>query len=123
MRQIDTRSKLLTSEHRGAVRESPLMRARKRGTPETAPRALARAVSSDAGSMSIAHGDSDVPSVKRSELAPLSQAEERMLQSLLSEPMDYIDHPEYHLPDAAERIYGAAEIARPDVTWYRPLMD
>ena len=123
MRQIDTRSKLLTSEHRGAVRESPLMRARKRGTPETAPRALARAVSSDAGSMSIAHGDSDVPSAKRSELAPLSQAEERMLQSLLSEPMDYIDHPEYHLPDAAERIYGAAEIARPDVTWYRPLMD
>jgi RNA polymerase sigma factor (sigma-70 family) len=37
--------------------------------------------------------------------------------------MDYIDHAEYHLPGAAERIYGAAEITRPDVTWYRPLMD
>ena len=123
MRQIDTRSKLLTPEHRGAVRESPLMRARKRGTPETGPRSLARAVSAEAGSASIARGDSSVPSGKRSELAPLTQAEERLLKSLLSEPMDYIDHPEYHLPDAAERIYGAAEIARPDVTWYRPLMD
>jgi RNA polymerase primary sigma factor len=37
--------------------------------------------------------------------------------------MDYIDHPEFHLAGAAERIYGIAEIERPDVTWYRPLMD
>ena len=56
-------------------------------------------------------------------LQPLSAAEERLVRKLMSEPMDYIDHPEYHLPDAAERIYGAAEITRPDVTWYRPLMD
>ena len=56
-------------------------------------------------------------------LAPLNPSEERLLKKLLSEPMDYIDHPEYHLADAAERIYGAAEITRPDVTWYRPLMD
>jgi RNA polymerase sigma factor (sigma-70 family) len=41
----------------------------------------------------------------------------------MAEPMDYIDHPDFHLPGAAERIYGAAEITRPDVTWYRPLMD
>lgn len=56
-------------------------------------------------------------------LAPLAHLEEALLRKILSEPMDYIDHPEYHLPGAAERIYGVAEITRPDVTWYRPLMD
>ena len=56
-------------------------------------------------------------------LAPLLHSEEALLRKILSEPMDYIDHPEYHLPGAAERIYGVAEITRPDVTWYRPLMD
>jgi RNA polymerase sigma factor (sigma-70 family) len=56
-------------------------------------------------------------------LPSLNLDEEALLRTILSEPMDYIDHPEYHLPDAAERIYGAAEITRPDVTWYRPLMD
>jgi RNA polymerase primary sigma factor len=54
---------------------------------------------------------------------PLGPGEERALQTLLAEPMDYIDHPEYHLEGAEERIYGIAEIERPDVTWYRPLMD
>ncbi len=49
--------------------------------------------------------------------------EERLLKSLLSEPMDYIDLPDYHEPNAEALIYGAAEIARPDVMWYRPLMD
>ncbi|MCE2885371.1 MAG: sigma-70 family RNA polymerase sigma factor [Planctomycetaceae bacterium] len=53
----------------------------------------------------------------------LNEREERLLKELLSEPMDYIDHPEYHAPGAEERIYGVAEIERPDVTWYRPLMD
>lgn len=59
----------------------------------------------------------------RSELRPLSNSEEALLNEILSEPMDYIDHPEYHVHGAEERIYGFAEIERPDVTWYRPLMD
>lgn len=123
MRQTDTRSKLLTAETRGSVRESPLMRARKRGNPDAAMRALARSISSDGVGASVARAETSSSPTKRTELAPLTQAEERLLKNLLSEPMDYIDHPEYHLPDAAERIYGAAEITRPDVTWYRPLMD
>ncbi len=128
MRQTETRSKLLTAESRGTVRESPLMRARKRGAPDSAARALARSISSEGAELSaegksIARAETTNPAKKRTELAPLTQSEERLLKNLLSEPMDYIDHPEYHLPDAAERIYGAAEIARPDVTWYRPLMD
>ncbi|MEY4116708.1 MAG: polymerase sigma factor SigA [Planctomycetota bacterium] len=123
MRQTDTRSKLLTAESRGAVRESPLMRARKRGNPETATRTLARSGSSEGAGAPAARAETSNSISKRTELAPLSQGEERLLKTLLSEPMDYIDHPEYHLPDAADRIYGAAEITRPDVTWYRPLMD
>jgi len=123
MRQTDTRSKLLTAESRGAVRESPLMRARKRGNPETATRTLARSGSSEGAGAPAARAETLNSISKRTELAPLSQGEERLLKTLLSEPMDYIDHPEYHLPDAADRIYGAAEITRPDVTWYRPLMD
>jgi len=115
MRQTETRSKLLTPERREAARtssrESPLMRARKRGNPEGVARGTPRA-SERIGSAS-----------SQATLAPLSQAEERHLKKLLSEPMDYIDHPEYHLPDASARIYDAEEIARPDVTWYRPLMD
>ena len=58
-----------------------------------------------------------------SELRPLSSGEESRLNEILSEPMDYIDHAEYHVQGAEERIYGFAEIERPDVTWYRPLMD
>jgi len=117
MRQTETRSKLLTPEsreaNRASSRESPLMRARKRGTPEGVSRAMPRVTSAERS----------VQSVPQNTLAPLTQAEERHLKKLLSEPMDYIDHAEYHLPDAAARIYGAEEIARPDVTWYRPLMD
>ncbi|MFZ9880977.1 MAG: sigma-70 family RNA polymerase sigma factor [Phycisphaerales bacterium] len=93
--------------------DSPLMRARKRHgvavRERKAEHATARATRSVA--------------VEPKALLPLTHAEEKLLKAILSEPMDYIDHPEYHLEDAAERIYGAAEIMRPDVTWYRPLMD
>jgi RNA polymerase primary sigma factor len=54
----------------------------------------------------------------------LSAAEERLLRQILAEPMDYIDNPEFYRPDAEARIYEEAPvIERPDVTWYRPLMD
>jgi hypothetical protein len=56
-------------------------------------------------------------------LTPLTPVEERILAGIMAEPMDYIDHPDFHLASAPERIYGIAEIERPDVTWYRPLMD
>ena len=67
---------------------------------------------------------SEVANARRqAELRPLSSGEEARLNEILSEPMDYIDHAEYHVQGAEERIYGFAEIERPDVTWYRPLMD
>jgi len=93
-------------------RESPLARARKRASAMVG----ARSAPVQVPSPGIVRG-SERPGV------PLSPAEERIVRSLMSEPVDYIDHPDFHAADAEARIYGAAEITRPDVTWYRPLMD
>jgi RNA polymerase sigma factor (sigma-70 family) len=54
----------------------------------------------------------------------LTYEEERLLHRILAEPMDYIDSDEFTRPDAEKRIYEEAPvIERPDVSWYRPLMD
>jgi RNA polymerase sigma factor (sigma-70 family) len=56
--------------------------------------------------------------------AGLTSEEERLLHRILAEPMDYIDSDEFDRPDAESRIYDEAPvIERPDVSWYRPLMD
>ncbi len=117
--------------------ESPLARARKRNGLSVRPAAspTARRTRGVGASASAAGTPADAAAAKRSPAAPspgpaalpalqpLSAAEERALKGILAEPMDYIDHPDFRLPDAEERIYGIAEIERPDVTWYRPLMD
>ena len=57
-------------------------------------------------------------------LAGLTIEEERLLHQILAEPMDYIDSAEFTRPGAESRIYDEAPpIERPDVSWYRPLMD
>ena len=54
----------------------------------------------------------------------LSDSDERLLQSILTQPMDFIDSKEFYEPDAEFRIYeDAPHIQKPDVAWYRPLMD
>ncbi len=54
----------------------------------------------------------------------LTRSEEKVLDRLLREPMDYIDSDEFYKKDAEHKIYDEApEIQRPDVSWYRPLMD
>ncbi len=56
--------------------------------------------------------------------AGLTNEDERLLHQILAEPMDYIDSDEFTRPDAESRIYDEAPvIERPDVSWYRPLMD
>ncbi|RLS67590.1 MAG: sigma-70 family RNA polymerase sigma factor [Planctomycetota bacterium] len=92
-------------------RESPLQRTQKRHSIAVRTR-----TSSTRSTMSKRRDSDD-------SLRALSSVEERVLKVILSEPMDYIDHPEFHTPGAETRIYGPVEIARPDVTWYRPLMD
>jgi RNA polymerase primary sigma factor len=110
--------------------ESPLARARKRNglsvRPAVGP-AARRVRGAAAAQAGIGSSDAATAPSRQTPpspaLEPLSAAEERTLKAILSEPMDYIDHPDFQLPDAEERIYGIAEIERPDVTWYRPLMD
>ena len=54
----------------------------------------------------------------------LSAAEERLLRQIMAEPMDFIDSEAFYEPDAEKRIYqDAPPIEKPDVGWYRPLMD
>ena len=56
--------------------------------------------------------------------AGLSAADERLLAELLSTEMDYIDSEVFRQPDAEQVIFDEpADIERPDVAWYRPLMD
>jgi RNA polymerase primary sigma factor len=54
----------------------------------------------------------------------LSAAEERLLRNILANPIDYIDSEAFYKADAEAQIYDQApEIEKPDVGWYRPLMD
>ncbi|MFK7960158.1 MAG: sigma-70 family RNA polymerase sigma factor [Phycisphaerales bacterium] len=54
----------------------------------------------------------------------LSAADEERLTEILSQPMDYIDNEIFRTKDAERTIYETPDdIQRPDVAWYRPLMD
>jgi RNA polymerase primary sigma factor len=54
----------------------------------------------------------------------LSADDEALLKEILAEEMDFIDSPDFAMPDAETRIYqDLPEIQKPDVSWYRPLMD
>jgi len=54
----------------------------------------------------------------------LTADDEQLLREILAEPMDYMDNSEFGKPDAEHLIYrDLPEIARPDISWYRPLMD
>ncbi len=115
--------------------DSPLTRARRRAAPSPHLKASIKSPSelaslsrpslspSPASAVAASTVVSEARAPRRASVSALSSLEQARVQELLAEPMDYIDHAEYHLPGAAERIYGAAEITRPDVTWYRPLMD
>ena len=55
---------------------------------------------------------------------PLSRRELAMLETILAKDMDYMPSEKFLEPDAEFEIYeNAAEIQKPDVSWYRPLMD
>ena len=54
----------------------------------------------------------------------LNAEDELLLKEILAEEMDFIDSPEFGKPDAERRIYQELpEVQKPDVSWYRPLMD
>jgi RNA polymerase sigma factor (sigma-70 family) len=116
-----------------ALENSPLLRAQRKNGLAVRPRAVVNAASGAVATRAtpVRRLAKDLPegreggrSTQTAPTArPLVHAEEQLLKLILSEPVDYIDHAEYHQDGAEERIYGFAEIERPDVTWYRPLMD
>lgn len=61
----------------------------------------------------------DDPSTPR----PLSGHEERVLSTLLEKAIDFIDSESFYKKDAEVDIYGLDDVERPDVSWYRPLME
>lgn len=64
------------------------------------------------------------PSRSRSHSMGLSEPERQLVEQILEEPMDYIKSTEFDREGAQQRIYDEAPpIRRPDVSWYRPLMD
>ncbi len=65
-----------------------------------------------------------VSSGKKTGGKSLTKFEERMLQDILSQEMDFIDSTAFYEKNAEVSIYKTApEIEKPDVAWYRPLMD
>ena len=61
------------------------------------------------------------PKAKR----PSRRAEETaLLEELLSDEIDFMDHPDFHKSGAERRIFeDAPAVPKPSVTWYRPMMD
>lgn len=57
-------------------------------------------------------------------LRALNSSEEAKVKKLMSKVIDYIASPEFDKKDAESNIFqGVEEIKRPDISWYRPLMD
>ncbi len=54
----------------------------------------------------------------------LSREDQRILDHLLEHAQDYIDSEEFYREGAEARIYEEApDVAKPDTTWYHPVMD
>lgn len=54
----------------------------------------------------------------------LSEGEQLLVQQILSDEMDFIDSEAFYETDSEHTIYDdAPDVEKPDVSWYRPLMD
>jgi len=54
----------------------------------------------------------------------LSHEDERLLNQILAKEQDFIDSEVFYEEDAEQNIYDdAPDIAKPDTTWYHPVMD
>jgi RNA polymerase sigma factor (sigma-70 family) len=60
---------------------------------------------------------------KAGDLRPLSRREERKLTAVLAKTIDYIDSEVFRQAGAERNVYGLDDVERPDVSWYRPLME
>jgi RNA polymerase primary sigma factor len=54
----------------------------------------------------------------------LSADDERLLNQIMASEQDFIDSPAFYEDDADKKIYQeAADVPKPDTTWYHPVMD
>lgn len=54
----------------------------------------------------------------------LSADDEKLLNQILASEQDFIDSPAFYEKDAERKIYDEApDIAKPDTSWYHPVMD
>ena len=54
---------------------------------------------------------------------PLTRSQEKILGAVLAKEIDFIDSDAFYTEGAERQIYGLDEVERPDVSWYRPLME
>ncbi|MCC5829344.1 MAG: sigma-70 family RNA polymerase sigma factor [Phycisphaeraceae bacterium] len=52
----------------------------------------------------------------------LSPARRRLFDKLLAGPIDFMDDPEFHKPDARRRFGGDAPVDRPSTAWYHQIL-
>lgn len=95
-------------------RNSPLDRVKSRART---------AVGSTTGRSSNGLGARSSRTSRGKEIRPLSRREERTLTEVLAKVIDYIDSEVFREANAEGHIYGLDEVERPDVSWYRPLME
>ena len=96
-------------------RNSPLDRARSRARASVSPRPSARSKPGDGTRAGRRNTER--------ELRKLSRREEHFLSRLLEKEIDFTDANVFHEEDAETTIFGLDEVDRPDVSWYRPLME
>jgi RNA polymerase primary sigma factor len=75
----------------------------------------------DGASASAGAAAAGVKSKVRKRLSP---DDERLLAQIMAQEQDYIDSPAFYEDDAAKKIYEEApDVAKPDTSWYHPVMD
>ena len=64
------------------------------------------------------------PSARTSVRKRLSQEDEKLLAQIMAQEQDFIDSPAFYEKAADNKIYDEApDIAKPDTSWYHPVMD
>jgi RNA polymerase primary sigma factor len=96
-------------------RNSPLDRARTRARASVSSLPTSRSKPSDGTRAGRRNSDR--------ELRKLSRREEHFLSRLLEKEIDFTDANVFHEDGAETTIFGLDEVDRPDVSWYRPLME
>ena len=99
--------------------DSPLERVRTRARTAVGQLGTARKSTTNGGS----RPKKSRGTRKTGDLRPLSRREERKLTAVLAKTIDYIDSEVFREAGAERDVYGLDEVERPDVSWYRPLME